>query len=86
MVKPTMNPPYVEPSGRSRSSAASEMDTVRRFTNGIRMNQKSHVLCLLQPVHGAVDIRKILDHGPGYRTLQSGGGSGLVRSAVMLAR
>ena len=32
VVKPTMKPPCVEPSGRSKSNAASEMDTVRRLT------------------------------------------------------
>ena len=37
LVKPTMKPPCVEPSGRSKSSAASEMDTVRRLTNGIAL-------------------------------------------------
>ena len=35
VVKPTMKPPCVEPSGRSKSSAASEMNTVRKLTNGI---------------------------------------------------
>ena len=35
VVKPTTKPPYVEPSGRSKSSAASDIDTVRRLTNGI---------------------------------------------------
>ena len=36
-----------------------------------RMNQKSHVLCLLEPVHSAIGTREILYYGTGYRTLQS---------------
>ena len=49
MVKPTMKPPCVEPSGRSKSSAASEMDTLRRLTNGIaRIRSPTSCVCFNQ--------------------------------------
>ena len=58
VVKPTMKPPCVEPSGRSKSSAASEMDTVRRLINGIAGIRSPTSSVCFNLVHSAVGIRQ----------------------------
>ena len=47
-----------------------------------RVEQKSHIIGLLQPVHGAISVGEILDHGSGYGALQSGGCPSLIRPAL----
>ena len=66
VVKPTTKPPCVETSGRSKSSAASDMGHCVEVNRRDRMNQKSHALCLLQLVHSAVGTREVLYYGSGY--------------------